>query len=165
MSACRFMCMNHQNSRRNEATCSRSPSNRVGACRQDVWLPRCCRCCLSCWELSSPFAFVSGCQEEGVHWGCTGVSMLHVREVGRIEGGIGVLCLWVMTGSRDRKSSWRHTPFLLGMHTVPSDGYGCTIDSHVTGTAYPSTIRPVKLAACQRIWDGYGYGCCTVYSL
>jgi hypothetical protein len=53
----------------------------------------------------------------------------------------------------------------LGMRTVPSDGYGRTNGGHVMGTAYPSTVRPVKLAAGQRIWDGYGYGRCTVYGL
>jgi hypothetical protein len=53
----------------------------------------------------------------------------------------------------------------LGMRTVPSDGYGRPFDGHLTGTAHPSTVRPVKLAAGQWVRDGDGDGRCTVYGL
>ncbi|KAI0280444.1 hypothetical protein BC826DRAFT_975325 [Russula brevipes] len=48
------------------------------------------------------------------------------------------------------------TPMAIaGMRTVLSDGYGHPFDDHVTGTAHPSTVRPVKLAAGQREWDSH----------
>ena len=31
----------------------------------------------------------------------------------------------------------------LGLHTVPSDGYGCTLDGQVTGTVQLSAVRQV----------------------
>jgi hypothetical protein len=53
---------------------------------------------------------------------------------------------------------------IIGLRTIPSDGYGRTINSHVTDTVHPSTVRPIMSAKCQRLRDGYGYGRSTVYS-
>jgi hypothetical protein len=50
----------------------------------------------------------------------------------------------------------------LGLHTVPSDGYGHTIDGQMTGMVHPSTVHQVWSREPQQLQDGYGDGRCTV---
>ncbi|KAF8225462.1 hypothetical protein L208DRAFT_423657 [Tricholoma matsutake] len=55
-----------------------------------------------------------------------------------------------------------HRASNIGLHTVPSDGCGRTINGHETGTARPSTVHSVWSVKPQRLRDGYGDGRCTV---
>ena len=51
---------------------------------------------------------------------------------------------------------------LLGLRTVPSDGYGCTIDGEVMGVVHPSTLPSSQVSKALTGTEGYGDGRCTV---
>jgi hypothetical protein len=55
-----------------------------------------------------------------------------------------VVCTMYYDVLRHRHNSmYIDTDTIVGLHTVPSDGYGHTIDGHKTGMAQPSTVRTV----------------------
>ena len=86
----------------------------------------------------------------GVHNGSQGI-LTHIRN--------RVLEIWLITGDNAGQKAFLPC---IGLHTVPSDGYGHTIDGQVMDTVQLSTVRQVCSADPQQVWDGCRDGHSTV---